>query len=67
MVTFKFVLVPEQIVAVPLNTDAVAGLLTVTTALPDNPELGQPLASVTETKLYVVVTPGLTGILVPLV
>jgi hypothetical protein len=33
IVTFKFVLALEQIVAVPLNIDAVAGLLTVTDRL----------------------------------
>ena len=66
IVTFKFVLLPEQIVAVPLNTDEVALGLTVTTALPDNPALAHPFASVTDTRVNVLVTAGLTEMFDPL-
>ena len=67
MVTTRFVLEPEQIVAVPLNTDAVDVGFTVTVGVPLKPVPAQPLASTTLTKLYEVVVAGLTGILFPLV
>jgi hypothetical protein len=63
--TLRFVLVPEQIVAVPLNVALLGGVFTVTVALPV-PATPQ-FASVTlPTILYVVVTAGFTGIAVPL-
>ena len=66
IVTTRLVLLPEQIVAVPLITEAVAAWFTVTIALPDNPALAHPFASVTDTRLYVVVLAGLTEIFEPL-
>ena len=64
--TARFVLVPEQIVAVPLNVALLGGVFTVTLALPV-PATPQLFTSVTlPTMLYVVVTPGFTGMAVPL-
>jgi hypothetical protein len=66
IVTTRFVLLPEQTVAVPLNTELVALGLTVTTALPDKPALGHPFAPVTDTNVYVFVDAGLTEMFAPL-
>jgi hypothetical protein len=66
IVTTKFALLPEHTVAVPLNTELVAGIPTVTVALPDKPALGQLFASVTDTNVYVFVDAGLTEMFAPL-
>jgi hypothetical protein len=66
IVTTRFVLLPEHIVAVPLSTELVALGLTVTTALPNKPALGQLFASVTDTNVYVFVDAGLTEMFAPL-
>ena len=67
IVTFKLVLLPEQIEFVPLSTELVALGCTVTVGVPDRPVLVQVFASVTDTKLYVVFVVGLTGMFDPLV
>jgi hypothetical protein len=64
--TLRFVLVPEQIVAVPLNVALLGGVLTVIVALP-LPATLHPFASMTvPTILNSVVESGLTGIDEPL-
>ena len=65
MVTFKFVDDPLQIVALPESTEAEAGVFTVTAAEPLKPPDAQLLASVTLTKVYVLLDAGDTEILLP--
>ena len=51
MFTTKFVLVPLQIVAVPVMAAAVGLAFTVTTALPEGLATVHPFASVTDVKV----------------
>jgi hypothetical protein len=66
MVTMRFVEPPEQIAFVPLNTALVGLGFTVTVAVPFIAWAGHPFASVTDTRLYVVVAAGPTDIALPL-